>query len=272
MTICLYGEDSYLRLRKLKEIETAYRKKNGLLDLEVFDLEEESPARLGDFLGQTSMFTDSKAAFIKNISAVADEEEKELIRLLKKYSAEPRIFLIITDTKKPKRAYQFLFREEYQEFIFPRGREMEKFLSAEAVRRELRLTEGARRELVKRLESDSEPTWRAVNLLDQWQTVFRGQPVSTEAAIDWLDFRAKKNIFFTVGGIMNGETLTKRLAALETLLLQKEEPAHLFNLLAYQGRGERAECLAEHDILIKSGKMDYEEALLSLAIGHKKSA
>jgi len=59
---------------------------------------------------------------------------------------------------------------------------------------------------------------------------------------------------------------SKKLVILEQLFLQKEEPARLFNSLVYQVRGNDILRLADYDVSVKSGGLEYEEALLDFVI------
>ena len=55
---------------------------------------------------------------------------------------------------------------------------------------------------------------------------------------------------------------------LEKLFISSEEPAKIFNILAGLDRlpDELIRRLADYDIAVKSGKLDYEEILLSLVL------
>jgi DNA polymerase III delta subunit len=59
-----------------------------------------------------------------------------------------------------------------------------------------------------------------------------------------------------------------RLAVLEELFALKEPAAKFFNILAYQ-LPEKMNLVARCDEAVKSGKLDYEEALLALALAEK---
>ena len=53
--------------------------------------------------------------------------------------------------------------------------------------------------------------------------------------------------------------------ALETMLALSDPPAKIFNILASQW-AEKTPHMAEYDLAVKSGKVDYEEALVDLLI------
>jgi hypothetical protein len=59
--------------------------------------------------------------------------------------------------------------------------------------------------------------------------------------------------------------LPLKLKAL-AILLEKEEPARVFNALAYAVAPHKKTAMADYDLSIKSGQFDYETALLDFAI------
>ncbi|MBI2506973.1 MAG: hypothetical protein HYW00_02440, partial [Candidatus Colwellbacteria bacterium] len=77
------------------------------------------------------------------------------------------------------------------------------------------------------------------------------------------------NFFQLINAVKYGRRLQDRLIALEILLSdRKDEPAKVFNMLAYRLRSEtEANLLADYDVAIKSGKLEYEEVLLDYALG-----
>jgi hypothetical protein len=79
----------------------------------------------------------------------------------------------------------------------------------------------------------------------------------------------KRNNYFGLSQkIKNGRTAGERIVALERLLTEEREDAgRIFNGLAYRlSSGEQAIQYANYDHLVKIGKLDYEEALLSIAL------
>ena len=56
-----------------------------------------------------------------------------------------------------------------------------------------------------------------------------------------------------------------RLFALETLIAIGDPPAKIFNILASQWR-EKTNEMAEYDFAVKSGKLEYDDALLALLL------
>jgi hypothetical protein len=59
--------------------------------------------------------------------------------------------------------------------------------------------------------------------------------------------------------------LKNRLYAFESMLALGDPAAKIFNILASQWQ-EKIPHMAEYDLAVKSGKVDYEEALVDLLI------
>jgi hypothetical protein len=59
--------------------------------------------------------------------------------------------------------------------------------------------------------------------------------------------------------------MRNRLSALEMLLATGDPPPKIFNILAAQWR-EKTREMAEYDFAVKSGKLEYDDALLALVL------
>ncbi|TSC96136.1 MAG: hypothetical protein Athens101426_490 [Parcubacteria group bacterium Athens1014_26] len=62
--------------------------------------------------------------------------------------------------------------------------------------------------------------------------------------------------------------MAERLAALEEFLSRSQEPAMIFNMIAVSPYGSPAwkQKMADYDVAIKSGKLEYEEVLTNMTI------
>ena len=94
------------------------------------------------------------------------------------------------------------------------------------------------------------------------------QPISLpdlKSAINWT---VKDVVFRVTSRFLNSRNYWEKLKDLEKLFLQKEAPAYIFNSLSYRASGRAAVRLADYDISIKSGGLDYEEALTDFLISY----
>ena len=271
MIYLLYGPDSLRRGRKLKELIDAYRKKYDSPDiLEIdFSVEEESEGvlRARDFLNQPSLFVAAKVLVLKNSEGAPDE--KELARIMKTELKTEKSFVFVSDAVAPKKTLAFLLSKPAaaQEFPEPSLRDLRTFIQKEAkalgVLFEPEAVEIFTEIIFGRAEGRS---WHALRELEKLAVFSGGRPVSKQALYEILYVVEEKQVFRSARNILFGQSLARSLSELESLLAAKEPPSYIFNSLGFQARGEMAVRLADYDAAVKSGKLEYEEALLDFVI------
>jgi DNA polymerase III delta subunit len=267
MIICLYGPDSYRKKQKLNELLSLYKSKHKNLDSVFFDLEEnsESWGEVIDFLKQPSMFVDSKLAVVKGVTQI---DRKGWLDVLKGYGEEKKVFVVILENKKPNKKFSFLLKKpnKFQEFEELKRDELRKFLIINLKKLDIKLSSGAEIFFISYLLSGKDRSWRLINELNKiYLAGFEGviQESNLKEIIEW---RGVEDMFFITGGILNSHNTKTKLVSLEKLFLRKEDPGHIFNLLAYQSKGIDADKLAKGDVLVKSGELEYEEAVLNFIL------
>ncbi len=264
MLLYLYGPDSYRRDVKLRELISRYEKKNGKVLREVFlfndDLDAEElkteVARFSEFLTAQSLFPLAKVVEIGSLA----ETTKDLLAILKREaeSEAEDLLLIVSVPKKLPKPLAFLEKNPKRVYEFENltAGELLNFLKAEAARREFVVSAEALRGLVLEYESDS---WGAVRELERM------------ALGGILETSFKTPDFFPlVQAVKSTLPLAARLKAL-TILLEREEPAAVFNIIASMAFSAEKEKMADYDVAIKSGKLDYPEALLDFVLGASSS-
>ena len=87
-----------------------------------------------------------------------------------------------------------------------------------------------------------------------------GEGIRSRKEIEPLDAAETPNFFGLLGGLKS-QRLAERLTALERIFASREPAVKFFNVLAYGGP-EYLRRFAEYDVMIKSGKLEYDEALL----------
>lgn len=268
MIIYLYGPDSYRRNAKLRELVAAYRSKYSATDLAEFDLtdREEAWKEVKEYLGQPSMFVESKVAVVAGGGRVA---EKGWIELLKAHLKTPKTFIIVTDTAAPRKALGFLLKKPVtsHEYEMLSGATLDAFIRKEAERAGVLLAPDARRALLRIAERTKEDaSWVVVQGLAKLSLADLPTPVKGEELKRFFEEREHEEVYRVARSILAARDPSAKLTSLEHLFLQNEAPAYIFNSLSFQSRGEDAVALAEYDVLVKSGKLEYDEALLDFAI------
>ena len=75
----------------------------------------------------------------------------------------------------------------------------------------------------------------------------------------------KRGAFFELLSGWGIKSAGERMLNLEVLFADREDPTKIFNMLAYTDPARIAR-FADLDVAVKSGSLDYEEALVSLAL------
>jgi len=251
MLIYLYGADTYRRGKKLQEIVTAYSKKHGGESQGIFYMDEkDSLAKLSNFLESQSLFDVAKLAVVYG----ADEEPKSAA-LIKKFLEDKKTTIVVLSLKKLPKEFAFLLKKPAlaQEFSVLEATELYTFIKTEAKERNITLTSDILASLSNIFQSD---TWGIVTELEK--IALGGsieQKMSTPAFFPLVQMLKKRS------------DMTTRIRALGHLL-ETEDPVAIFNITAAIVDEDLKIVMADYDIAIKSGKLEYEEALTKLALGN----
>jgi len=252
MLIYLHGPDSYRRQQKLKSIVAEYQKKHSALTVDHFDLAEERAfERLKDFSGGQSLFGETKLAVVHGL----EDAGKEVADLLKSTAEKKSITLVITAGEKPKKELDFLLKKPVQTQGFPplKTAELTLFIKKEMAVRDVKPSAALIEDLIASYGGD---TWSIITELDK---IALGGKFEAEIAVP---------VFFgLIQRLKNRGPLGPRLSAL-AYLLENEEPAAAFNVTASIADPELKIKMADYDVAVKSGKLEYEEVLLDLVISN----
>jgi DNA polymerase III delta subunit len=267
MIIFLYGSDSYRRNKNLRELIDAYRNKHREIDLLVIDLEDNPDdwLKVRDFLNQPSMFVESKVAVVKESNQM---DKKEWVEVLKKYLKTEKTFILISDYGKPKKMFTFLTKAPVESRYFPEltGERLAAFVKKESEVKGLRFTQEAQRFFIDYLSVADDRSWLAVNELEKILLANFSQPIAPKDLRNYIDWLPKEEVFLVSRSILNERDWRRRLGFLESLFLRREEGARIFNSIAFQSRGKESLRLADYDVSVKSGGLEYEEALLDFVL------
>lgn len=262
MIIFLYGPDDYRRSEKKRTIVAEFSKKRSEIGLGVFDLEEKSASEnLGEFLKTQSIFETTKLAVLENAFAL---EAPKLGKLLKPFIEEKNITILIVEKDKPVKALAFLLEKPTisQKFESLTGAELTMWIAARAKMNEIVLTAAAAQFLASVYEGN---TWGIITELQKLSGFggVAGTPIDKKD-LDVFDLEITPNYWGLINSLKNYD-IKNRLYAFETMLAANDPPAKIFNILASQWQ-EKTPHMAEYDLAVKSGKVDYEEALVDLLI------
>lgn len=264
--IFLYGSDSYRRIQKFKELYASYKSKNTSLDALDVDcaLDQDAWIRVRDFLAQPSMFTSTKLVLVREPLEV---EGKEWLKVLREHIDSKTTFIIASDSHdKPTARFKFLTEAPVRAQAFHEldGTELLTFLKKEATIRGAALSRDAWRVLVTQSQASAARTWFCVSVIEQCALLKREvTPEDIQSITSW---KSESDVFRESRAITGNPSIRDRLRALEKLILGGAAPAHIFNSLAFSSRGPALTHLADLDVALKGGGVEYEEALLDIAI------
>jgi len=261
MIILLYGPDEYRRLQKKNEIIAEFKKKRSGLGVGFFDLsEKESFSGFRDFIKNRSMFETQKLAVLSNVFECS---EKALTEELKWAAKQTKVTILVSEKNKTSGNLTFLGGKSVniktQPFPHLAGVKWEEFVSELAKENGAALQPSALKFLAEVYQND---TWGLVTEIQKIALLLKKNIELKD--LEKLGLEVSPDFFGLLGGLKNQE-LDKRLVALEKLFLLNEPMPKIFNMIAYQ-IPEKLGQLARYDVLVKSGKLDYEEVLVDLVI------
>jgi DNA polymerase III delta subunit len=271
MIVFLYGSDSYRRLKKVQEIVGEYQKKHSNLNPERFDLNEpEELDRLKEFASALSIFDSVKLAVVSGIFGV---KTAEAVEFLKSNLKSEDITLLISENESPSEEFGFLLKKPVlsQEFKNLEGERLKFFIKKEAQSRNIKLTARAINYLAENFKENS---WGLITELDKI-SLSGGQSIDINELQKIGDFYESPKVFNFIGLFFKTyrpyksyrSYRTYMTKTLESLFLSHEEPAKIFNILASMSRSPQLlNQMADYDVAVKSGKLDYEGVLLELSL------
>jgi len=269
MIIYLHGPDSYRRQKEFNRIIEEYRQKHSNLSWDYFDLEhsaaeQEEFLRLKEFSSQQPLFGNKKLAVLKNIFEI---DAKILKGFLKRYLNSEDFTILISENNLPPKELEFLSKKAFlvEEFEALKGEKWRFFIQKEAQRKKVNLTQKAIDFLAQAYFEDS---WGLVNEVEKLSFFSKDSAIDVDDLKKVGDYGYKSpDIFGFINAVVRND-LSQKIIALEKLFVSQEEPVKVFNIFASLNRLPKdLICrLADYDIMVKSGKLDYGEVLVDLAL------
>ena len=272
MIIFLYGPDDYRRAQKKRDLIAEFQKKRSGLGRDFFDLGDGAAEldRLGAFLRNQPIFETARLAVLENAFEI---EAEKLSKFLKPFVAEKGFQILISEKDKPLKALSFLLEKPVvsQKFEALTDAEWMSFIKTESTKVGLPLTLSATQFLATVYQGNS---WGLATELEKLSSFVgtgvaidgsaAGQKTIDKKDLDGMDLEAAPNYWALINGLKSYD-VKNRLYAFEKMLSLNDPPPKIFNILASQWQ-EKIPHMAVYDLAIKSGKIDYEEALTDLLI------
>ncbi len=267
MIVCLYGQDDYRRTKEKRAIVEKFVAKHSPLGVKVFDFvspkvhgtEADSLINaLKEFSRNVGLFDSHRLAVIESAWEAPEKEFKEWLESVKDVKT---VTVVISEHDALVKNFAFLKKKPVlaKEFDALEGAAWAKFIATEADARGIVLESQALQFLAQAYAGDS---WRLVTELDRCSLL--GKKTIERKDLESLDIEIQPEFFGLARQFGYGDRKA-RLAALEVLFLTRDPAAKIFNILSAMVPGAIPR-FAAYDVAIKSGKLDYEEALTDLAL------
>jgi DNA polymerase III delta subunit len=210
------------------------------------------------FAGGQSLFETKKLLILDNCF---EAEQKRLKLFLKRYADEPSTIILIEAAGKPPKPLDFILKKPafHEDFGNLAGKEWDGFVRGKLKEFGIGIDPAALA-LLSGLYAKN--TWGLIKELEKLAAW--GKPVIAEKDLALLDLELTPNYWGLLQGLKHASAAA-RLSSLERLFSQHEPAGKLFNILSAMW-SEKIAAFAAYDGAVKGGKLDYEEALLDLAI------
>jgi len=262
MIVLISGKDSYRRKKRFKEIVDQFKDKYGVSGFRSFDTSVDDVMKIVDFIVGRSLFDPlCMAAVDIDVEEITPEELGLMAKSLKRAASDREMTVLLSSESDPTAELGLEKSDIFSSWDFEplEDKELSAFIAKEALSSGIKLSSTDIRSLISSFNGD---LWAISTEIEKMS--FSGSSVVT-------DNYSGLNYFTVANSFKSGRNPGERLAALEILLTKlKEDPARVFNGLAYSvPRGAVPETwfqmMADYDIAVKSGKMDYTEALVDMA-------
>ena len=260
MLLLLSGPDNYRRLReKTRLIQGSLQKYPGLGVGEFYFGSGDKPfGEAIDFLHGQSLFSPVRLAVLEN--ALLTEPTKDFLIDLRAIASTKNANVLLIEDKKPVAKIMTALGSELKHTEFPAlsGAAWSKFVRSEADARGVSLTPEALSFLASLHEGDS---WWLTTELER----LAGLPevIISLDSLASLHSEVAPDFRFAMGAL-SGPVRSNRLVALEKLLV-REPAGKIFNVLSGWAK-TKTPLFAAYDLQVKSGRLEYEEALVDFVI------
>ncbi len=259
MIIFLYGADSYRREEKRQGIEREYCKKRGGTSVASFSTgTEKNPSKSGgeelrSYVRNRPLFGGVQYAVFR-IEAYG-ALTKDDITFLKGVLASPDATIIVTAETKPTKPLSFLLEAPvaFQEFTELSGEELRGYVAHQAGLRGMRIPD-VQIALLHALHGSD--LWGSMTELDMLSLTESGtRTVARTWSVDFMGM---------LGIVARGDVQQKLPALVR--LSREHDAAKTFNVLSASVFGEKKRLMADYDVAMKRGTLDYELALTDFAL------
>lgn len=237
---------------------------------------EEDFGKLKNFCGSQSLFEKSKLGIVHNFSELSvrggsafggkKADLKEFVKLIKENLESKNITLILIGDKKPTKDFAFLLKKPAIPHSFENleGGDLKKFLDLEIKKRGMEMDIESKDLL---LASCGANTCDIVSELEKL-ALLDEKKIDRKILEKHIDLSPAMDIFNQLNKIRGSHSVGEKLRFLDELLASGADPTMVFNMSAaspYLNQEQKIK-MADYDAAVKSGKLEYDEVLLSMML------
>lgn len=265
MIIYLYGPDTYRRQQKIQQITNQYIKKYSKITTDRIYVNEDKKEidKLYEQSTHQSLFDGKRMVVISGILDLNTQETRRIATFLKEKIVDEKIIIVITEEKKLSKEFDFIHKPSLktsvieQSFEYMNPEQLRHYIITEMQQKKIHAAPHIINTLIQMYAKD---TWGLITELEK-------------ITLSTLDYAVQDHYITLEGGLFNQlyrlkSSLTVRIPTLEKLL-HLEDAGKIFNMVAYQHILSEPATFADYDELIKNGKMDYDLALIDIALKEK---
>jgi DNA polymerase-3 subunit delta len=235
MIYFLYGEDSYISIRKLEEIIEGYKKvhKSGL-NLIYINAKEKDFADFYSNFKIASMFVEKKLIVLKNVFENAKFQE-EFLEDIKSLENLKDIVVVYEDCTADQRTKFFKALQKYakcQEFEYLTPLNLKKWINVEFEKNKVKINPDALDLLAEFVRTD---LWQMANEINKLSNYKRGNVIKKEDVELLVKPNIQNDIFKTIEALA-GKNKKQALNLLHKHLDEGEVPLYLISMITYQFR------------------------------------
>jgi DNA polymerase III delta subunit len=266
MIIYLYGPDSYRRQKKINEYIERYKTKYTGIASNFYLDKNEDWDKFKDFCKTQSLFEVSKLGLVYNFSELDKKDIKVFKILIKDNLKNKDLTLILNQEKKPTKEFSFLLKEPvvFHSFDFLKGDALKKFLDIEIDKRKIKM-DNESKELI--LLASSQNIWGLIMELDKLALLNKAE-INKKTLEEYVDLSLGVDVFSCLSQIKGSRSVGDKLFLIEKLFSNCADPVMIFNLFSaspYLNKSQKIK-MADYDVAIKSGKLEYKEVLLNIML------
>lgn len=243
MITSLVGPNAFLKLKKLKELKSAFAEKYGLDNIENVNGEALEKEQLPNLLQGGSLFSANRMVVIKNLSGNKDTSEA-LLNFVDKIPEDISVILVEGSLDKRTVYYKGLKKStDFNEFEEPKEPELSRWVAEYVKAQSGEIAVSDARLLVDYVGENQE------RLANEIEKLVAYEPKITKETIEELVERRPQNTVFELLDAVLGGNKKRAQELLKKLEQAYEDPFQIANLLIWQiqvlaivkSAGERAD-------------------------------